>query len=338
MNSFKILIVRLSALGDVVQTLPSLTLLNKFLPLAEIDWVVDERNAEILRGHPFLRRILVFSSKYLKSLKNLKNFLRELRREDYEVIIDYQGLLKSGLIVWLSKGKYKIGFSNHREGSSYFYNFKLPPYDINLHAVKRYLILTKEVLKLFNFENLEEIGEIPEAVFPEVSFPEFLNPNQFYVSLIPKGRWETKNWALEKWEQLIHLLMKEKQINLLILGSPEDLALKRWAKKLENSYPSLKSLVGQIKLSQVIAVLKFSKLVVTVDTGPMHIASALKVPTVALFGPTSPERTGPWGKNYIVIKSSISCSPCFKKNCSTKECMERISPYQVREAIEKLLF
>ncbi len=335
----KILIVKLSALGDVVQTLPSLTLLKKCLPFAEIDWVIDERNAEVLIGHPFLRKILVFSITYLKSLEKSKSFLKKLREDYYEVILDYQGLLKSGLIVGLSRGKYKIGFSNHREGSSWFYNFKLPPYDINLHAVKRYLNLTKEVLKLLN--NTRDINiseEIPETVFPETTFPKFLSSEKLYISIIPKARWETKNWSFKNWEKLITLLLEKEEFNFLILGSSSDLELKSWAQNLEKRFSErLKSLVGKISLSQLVSVLKHSKLIITVDTGPMHIASALKIPTIALFGPTSPERTGPWGGKYLVVKSKISCSPCFRKSCPTKECMKKLEPYQVKEAVEELI-
>jgi len=336
----KILIVKLSALGDVVQTLPSLSLLKKVFPESKIDWVVDKRNAEILEKHPYLNKILVFSNNTFFSFKNLKKFLKDLRSEEYDVVIDYQGLLKSGIITGLSKAKYKIGFANHREGSPLFYNLKLPPYDKNLHAVKRYLFLTKKAIEILGKpKDLIYFEEIPEPIFSS----EILNKKlkfikKPYIVFVPSARWETKWWPFSHWEKLIELCKDlAKNFDIFITGSSSEINLKSWAEEMEKKYPYIYSLVGKLSLKELIILIKDSKALVSVDTGPMHIAEALKKPVVALFGPTSPERTGPWAGDFKVIRSSLSCSPCFKKKCKKLKCMFEIKPEEVKNALEELL-
>jgi len=336
----KILIVKLSALGDVVQTLPSLSLLKKIFPESKIDWVVDKRNAEILEKHPYLNKILVFSNNTLFSFKTFKKFLKNLRSEEYDVVIDYQGLLKSGIITGLSKAKYKIGFANHREGSPLFYNLKLPPYDKNIHAVKRYLLLTKKVIEILGkTENLSYFEEIPEPIFS----PEILNRKlgfikKPYIVFVPSARWETKWWPFSHWEKLIELCKDlAKNFDIFITGSLLETKFKIWAENMEKKYPYIYSLVSKISLKELITLIKDSNALVSVDTGPMHIASAFKKPVIALFGPTSPERTGPWAGDFKVIKSPLFCSPCFKKKCKDLKCMFEIKPEEVKNALEELL-
>lgn len=332
--------MKLSALGDVVQTLPSLTLIKTNFPNFQIDWVVDERNAEIIENHPYINRLLIFSKKTLFSIKKFKKFLEELRKYEYEAVIDYQGLFKSGIIVKFSKAKYKIGFSNYREGSTFFYNFILPPYDLNLHAVKRYLFLTKQALKVLNInDSFENFKEIPHSVFSKEILENKLSfIKKPYMVFIPSARWVTKWWPLSYWEMLIEDFKElAKDFDIFITGSLSELELKNWAENLEEKYSYVYSLVGKLSLKELANLIKNSYAVVSVDTGPMHIASAFQKPTVAIFGPTSPERTGPWDGKFKIIKSSSSCSPCFKKRCKEGECMKEIKPEEVKKALYELL-
>uniref|UniRef100_A0A7V5XH78 Lipopolysaccharide heptosyltransferase 1 n=1 Tax=Thermodesulfobacterium geofontis TaxID=1295609 RepID=A0A7V5XH78_9BACT len=336
----KILIVKLSALGDVVQTLPSLSLLRKFFPESKIDWVVDKRNAEILEKHPYINKILIFSNNIFFSFKKFKKFLRDLRLNEYDAVIDYQGLLKSGIITGLSKAKYKIGFANHREGSPFFYNLKLPPYDKNLHAVKRYLLLTKKVIEILGkTKDLSYFEEIPEPVFSlEILNRKLELIKKPYIVFVPSARWETKWWPFSHWENLIELCKDlAKNFDIFITGSMLEAKLKLWAENMEKKYPFVYSLVGKLSLKELMILIKDSNALVSVDTGPMHIASAFKKPVVALFGPTSSERTGPWAGNFKIIKSPLSCSPCFKKKCKDWKCMSEIKPEKVKDALEELL-
>lgn len=333
----KILLVKLSALGDVVQTLPSLSYLKYNLPSAEIEWVVDERNAEILEGNPYLNKIWIVSKGFPLTFKKFIDFFKLIRKKSYDLVIDYQGLLKSGIVVGIVKGRFKLGFENHREGSWIFYNKKVPSYDPEMHAVRRYLLLTKFAIEMFQKEVLEDIHDIPDPFLPE-KFPEKITLEFPYVVFIPSARWETKIWSFSNWERLAeYFIVFSKSLKVYVIGSGNETNLKVWAEGLERRYPNVKSLVGKLNLKELVYVLRRSLGVISVDTGPMHIASALKVPMVVLFGPTSSLRTGPWGKDYYVIEKKTSCSPCFKKKCRELRCMEEITPEEVWIRFKELL-
>ncbi len=329
----KVLIIKLSALGDVVQTLPCISLLKRALPQAEIHWVVDKRNAEILKNHPQIDKVFLFSNKFFKNPAKFLNFVKQLRREKYEVAIDYQGLWKSELLTFFSRGKLKAGFLKVREGISSFYSLKCDV-SFEVHAVKRYLLLTQAVLRRFGVE-----GDIVSLPKPELPFEEYSLTDEPFIAIIPEARWETKLWPLTFWEKVITSSFFVKQgYKFVILASGKNREIKKWADELNKKSENVISLVGKLTLPQLVGVIKKAKLVLTVDTGPMHIASALNVPLIALFGPTSPERTGPWGSRFKVLKSPLPCSPCFKRKCEKEaECMRAIFPSQVISAAEELL-
>jgi len=328
----KLLVIKLSALGDVVQTLPCISLLKKELPEAEIHWVVDERNAPLLKGHPQIEKLFIFSNRFFKNPVKFYSFVKKLRQEEYEAVIDYQGLFKSGILAFFSKAGLKAGFARAREGSPLFYSLKVDV-SFEVHAVRRYLLLTEAVLKDFGAK--AEFNSIPQAELP---FEEYPLPEEPFVVIVPEARWSTKLWPLSFWEKIIQeSFLRKKGFKFFILASGKNREIRSWAEGLSRREEGVVSLVGRLSLPQVVWVIKKAGLVLTVDTGPMHIASALDVPTVALFGPTSPERTGPWGKHFKVVKSPLPCSPCFKKKCEREgECMKAISPSQVISAVEEL--
>ncbi|QER41785.1 glycosyltransferase family 9 protein [Thermodesulfobacterium sp. TA1] len=333
----KILLIKLSALGDVIQTLPSLTLIKENYPQSIVDWVVDERNAEVLTGHPYLRKVVIFSKEIFKNPAKFVSFIRRLREQKYDLAIDYQGLFKSGMVIGLAKAKLKVGFENHRELSPLFYNVRLTAYDPEIHAVRRYLNLTFQAVRLLDPDFSSDIETIPEVVWPSLSPPQNLIEKP-YIVFIPSARWETKWWIFDYWERLIELTLSTYPgLRIYITGGPKEETLKNWAKMIENKGEAVKSLVGTLSLKELVRLIKESQLVVTVDTGPMHLASALKIPTVALFGPTSPLRTGPWGGRFKVLKSPLDCSPCFKKKCRHWDCMKAILPEQVFQTMKEFL-
>ena len=335
----KILIVKLSALGDVLQVLPALNLLKKIYPQAEIDWLVEERNAELLINHPWLKRVLLFNKEFFKKPKVFYNFVRELRKTSYEAILDFQGLLKSGIFVFLAKARYKMGFRNHREGSPLFYNVKFPPYDPNLHAVKRYLDL---VIKSAKFLTQDvSIPEFNSKILYEIPLPERkppFSPSKPFILLIAGARWETKLWPFENWKSFLEIAGDlRKKITFYFIGAPTEKELKAFAEEAEKNYQGVFSLVGKLSLKELVFLMKEAEVVLSVDTGTMHLASLLNKPILALFGPTSPERTGPWSELSIVLRESLACSPCFKRTCKNPLCMKNLSPERVKRELIHLL-
>lgn len=320
--------MKLSALGDVIQTLPALAFFKKNLPSAQIDWVVEERNAQLLLDHPYLSKVFLFNKSYFKNIFHFKNFLSKLRKEEYTAVIDFQGLLKSALITLLTKNMYTIGFSNYREGSSFFYKVKFSPYDKELHAVKRYLLLAKKsylfLLKGKEVDS-EEIEIVRDVPLPEEK-PPYLEGEKPYFILISSARWETKLWPLSHWEDFIRLSKDLREdFDFYFVGNNNE-TFKNFAERLSEKYEGVYSLVGKTNLKELVYLIKRCEIVITVDTGPMHLASLLNKPIIALFGPTSENRTGPWSDEFIVLKANLPCQPCFKKKCAHTHCMLLLKP------------
>ncbi len=325
----RILIVKLSALGDVIQTLPVLKALKSARPHVEIHWVVEPPAQQILEGHPLLDRLLVFPRRQIIKEKNwglLRDFGRSLRAFSYDVVLDLQGLLKSALVVAAARARLRVGFANHREGSPFFYNLKLPPYDPDLHAVRRYLLA------------LEVLGVRASA--PVFTFPPLPDPKELFsryglqgpvAVFIPRARWESKLWREDGWQELCRKF-EAKGLTPVLVGAKADLP---YLLRLKANTQA--QILAGLRLTELASLLKGARVIVTVDTGPMHLAAALGKPVVALFGPTAPWRTGPFGRGHQILGRKSPCSPCFRKVCAEKSCLNRLEAEEVWEACQKLI-
>lgn len=341
----EILIVKLSAIGDVVHTLPALDALHHQFPESNINWVVEEKASDIIKGHPYLEKIIV--SKRKRWLKNLKQpslwyptlreivgFLRELRAKKYDVVIDFQGLFKSAMLVFLSRGKRKVGYGNTREMSSLFLNEKVPFYPLDKHAVER---------------NINLVGHLG-AKCDDITFPvivdeedrkkvdHFLSANGISASNPLISIHSQAGWASKKWDALKMARLSDKLIELygaqivFTGGSDEISSVEAIISQMQHSPVNA---AGETSLKELAYLLSLSQLMITLDSGPMHIASAMGTPTVVLFGPTAPWRTGPYCNNAIIIRKQLSCSPCFKRECDSRACMEGISIDEVLKAVDR---
>lgn len=335
----RILIVKLSALGDVIQTLPALNLLKRVYPDSEIDWIVEERNAELLLEHPYLKKVFLFRKDFFKSPSKFLNFIRTLRKNQYTAVIDFQGLLKSAMLTFFTKSKYKMGFSNSREGSPLFYNVKFSPFDPELHAVKRYLLLVKNTVNFLTPKTTFSFSE-EEILYhhPLVEKEPPINLRRPFLLFIPGARWETKLWPLSYWKSLLELSSElREKYDFYFIGSAKEREIKLWAEEMEKAFSGVFSWVGKLSLKEVAYLMQRAAFVVSVDTGTMHLASLLNRPVLALFGPTSPRRTGPWSKNSFVLQENLSCIPCFQRNCRALTCMQKLSPEKVWLKLKELL-
>jgi len=337
-----ILIVKLSAIGDVIHTLPSLAALRKLYPEAHITWVVEEAAADLLKNHPLLNQVIISrrkswlrdwrSGRICKPLREIRAFARELRRRRYDLVIDFQGLLKSALLVFLSDGRRKLGYDSLQELSGLFYNEKIPE-DMKKHAVDRYLDFPR---------HLGAKTDKPEFILPFNSGAEenirlLLEKHQLeegkFIIINPVAYWETKLWDNEKFAALADMIRINLNSKVVFTGS-ENVPILQITAKMSTAAINLG---GKTSLSELSCLYKKALLVVTTDSGPMHLAAALNTPVIALFGPTDPARTGPYGVNHTVIRADLPCSPCFLKKCATKKCMQDITPEQVMAVIEDRL-
>jgi heptosyltransferase I len=362
-----ILIVKLSAIGDVIHTLPSLAALRRCHPEADITWVVEEAAADLLSGHPDLNRVIISGRKrWLRELRRgriaaplreMLSFFRELRGRKYDLVIDFHGLLKSAVIVLISGGRRKLGYDSLQEFSGFFYNEKIPE-EMGKHAVERYLDFVRYIAgesggdclvaaPTFNIPVGEKEKRRAAAMLDEnsailatteknggnLSSGGGKKEGGRFVAVNPVAFWETKIWEDEKFAELCDRLREELRIGVVLTGG-ESAPLERICQKMRTRAVNLG---GRTTLRELAFIYRRAALLVTTDSGPMHLAAAVDTPVVALFGPTDPVRTGPYGSGHRVIRKGLPCMPCFRKRCDTKRCMKEITVEEVFANVKELL-
>jgi heptosyltransferase-1 len=334
----KILIVKLSSLGDVVHTLPALASLKKGHPEAEIDWLVEEESKAILEGNPLISNVVAIQKRgFRKAPGRTWDITRWLRARRYDMVLDFQGLMKSGIWLALSRGGRRIGFDRGRELSHLFLNEKLPPYNRDRHAVDRYLDLARyaggvgDVVKFPIFFNYRE----QERVFKLLAEGTIGRGDRFVV-VAPRARWKTKLWGTERFGEVARAIVESLGLKVVVVGGPND---RGYGEEIASYGDGIINLAGLTTIKELAFLMKCARLVLSVDSGPLHIAAALGVPVVAIFGPTAPWRTGPYGKNNIVITGGTECSPCFSRRCRKKDiaCMSAITAGEVMDGVATLL-
>ena len=347
----KILIVKLSAIGDVIQSLPMLKALRRKFPEAQIDWVTEEESAGILKGYPGIDRVLVSrrkswqksireKGKFRATLREILRFVRELRETPYDWVIDNHGVLKSGILVALSRGRRKIGYRATAgiadEGSYLFTHERRQPLSIERHALERYLDLVEQLGVPIKGIELE-FPITPDSL---KSVQRILNGRGFNVHPLavihPFAKWDTKQWSWEKFARLSDRLA-EKGVRMVFTGSRGDANAVEKILSQTRFPAQVLNLAGRTDLGELAALFSLADLVISPDTGPMHLAAAVKAPLIALFGPTAPWRTGPYGTGQIILRKALSCSPCFRKKCPTRECLDQITVEEVANAAEEKL-
>lgn len=324
----RVLIIKPSSLGDVIHALPLLRLLKKAHPEAEVDWVIAAELAPLLSGDPDIRDLVLFERKdwHLPGFWSRQYArIRQLRETRYDWVIDLQGLARSGVIAWLANGAFTIGVDDPREGAAGFYDVRVPRPSPLTHAVDWYLAVA------------ERLG-IPRTEFEWLPRRELHGWNSPWrqdgsrkIILNPGARWMNKRWPAEYFAQLATAILRENsRAQMLILGAASEAPL---ARVIEAAAPDkINNLAGRTTLSEMIEIIRGCDLFVTNDTGPMHIACALARPTIALFGPTEPRRTGPYGQLQNVLQTPLKCVPCMKATCRNPvylECLRSISPETV---------
>ena len=329
-NPKKILIVKPSSLGDVVHSLPFLNVLKERFPKAEVHWVIAKGLEELLTGHPMVNKIWVINKDMWKKLSHIRDsihelrvFLKALKKENYDIVVDLQGLLRSGIITRSTGALFRIGFQEAREGSRFFYTHKVKG-GRDIHAVDRYL-------KIAAFLGCN----IKDVCFPfPLSFNSALRTphselSEDYAVIAPGARWRTKRWPPEKFGELSSML----PLRTVVVGSKGDADIA--SEVIALSAGKAVSLAGKTNLKELIEVIRGARFFVSNDSGPMHIAAALSIPVFAIFGPTDPLRTGPYGKGHTIIKEDVSCAPCFKKTCNDLRCIKSLSVKKVYEIIKE---
>ncbi len=343
-----ILVIKMSSLGDVIQALPVIPVLKKQFPTARIHWLVEEAAEPVLRCHPGVDTILVSRrSSWPRQFKKPENWpvtISQIRalvgqlRRPYDIAIDLQGLLKSGIWMGLARARRKVGLRWTKERiSKIFLHETLGDVNGQMHAVERYLELAAGLGGCHVKE--PEFGlQAPKEA--KARMIEFLasrgwDPQTPWAVLVPSARWQSKRWSPTAFARVGDGLIESLGFQVALVGVQEEIPyLESIRANMKN--PAL-NLGGSTDIPGLMAMLEMAKVVVSTDSGPMHMAAALGTPVVAIFGPTAPWRTGPYGANNIVVRKEIFCSPCFKRRCVTKACMEAIDPEEVLEKVNFLM-
>ena len=281
----------------------------------------------------------IFGPSCLDNIKEAYQFIKELRDTEYDLIIDFQGLLKSGILIALARGKRKIGFDKgmeHMEHSYIFLNERIPPVNMDNHALLRSLML----INALGIKSNEIEYKIPVSGHTRKSIDSILErhgikDHELLVAINPVAKWKTKLWDNRKFALLADRLTEKYNASVIFTGSQSDRSTIKDIMSFMNK--KAVNLAGETTLKTLAALYEKTKFLISTDTGPMHMAAAVGIPVIALFGPTAPWRTGPFGSEHKILRSGLNCSPCFRRQCSTTDCMKQISVEQVMDAVNSIL-
>lgn len=329
----RILIIKPSAIGDIVHALPVLNLLRLKWPAAHVSWLVSGACASLLDGHPQIDQTIVFDRRrFGQGWRNplaalgLAGFVHQLRQGNFDLVLDLQGLFRSGWLAARTGCRLRLGPREARELGWIFYNRYVTTGFPLGHAVDRNLAFARAL----------GLGTTPvKFVFPDVQrereqVAALLGSAAPYAVMLPGTNWETKRWPAEKFARCVQPLRQRFGLQTVVGGGKGDAPLAA-------QIPGALDLTGKTTLRQLIALLEGAAVVIANDTGPMHIAAALDRPLVTIYGPTSPDRTGPHGRLDSVVHLDIECSPCFGRHCSHISCMRKLDADIILEQVAEQL-
>lgn len=332
----RILIIKPSSLGDVVHALPTLQALRARFPRASIAWLVKQQWAGLLERAEGLDEVWPLQPGVTGWLSEVPR----LRAAGFELVVDLQGLFRSGAMAWLTGCPARIGFAAGREGSPAFYTHRVPMSTAYLHAVDRYLLVAAAVgasiepTPEFRLRPLPEDRREVAALLDRYG----LQPDGPWMAMSVSARWLTKRWPLECFAATADRVQQEGLAAVVLIGGPEDRPMMRTVKQLMRT--KAVDLTGATGLGLLPALLESAALLLANDSGPLHVAAAVGTPVVTFYGPTSPVLSGPYGNGHRVLTSEVPCRPCFSRTCRNTirlQCLKSIAPEQAMEAVRRLL-
>lgn len=333
----RVCLIKPSSLGDVAHSLPVLSALRTLWPQTRIAWVVNQGLRGLLDGHPLLDEVVPFDRAVMRAnpagALRLGRFLRDLRRMRFDVAIDLQGLLRSGLMTGATGAPIRVGLANAREGAPRFYTHRIEPDPSRPHAVDRLLA-------------------VAAAFGADVSAPEFVVAvgaadrewARAAIAGVPRprlvlnlgARWITKRWPVESFARVARWSAERAGAGLIAVGAPEDQPLVKAMQTALGAIPLL-DLCGRTSLPRLAAIAAESDLFLSNDTGPLHLAAAAGARVVGVYTCTRPEWTGPYGGNAVAVRSNVPCAGSCLKTCSHMSCMKELDSERVWRIVRDIL-
>jgi heptosyltransferase I len=363
----KILLIKLSAVGDVVHTIPVLNKLRARYPAAQLDWLVTPAIAELLRHNPAIDNVIEFAREDWATPWRLTPFVSyarlaaRLRSHCYDLVVDMHGQLRTAIFTLASGAPVRIGFDRPRasvwdassrsyteqarkhawqgarEGSWIAYTHHIPVPTLDLHAVDRYLSVgpllgLPEGPADFSFPIPPQAAANVETLLRRYNVG-----SAKIVTMAPGTIWETKHWGSDKFAEVARHFLRN-GFAVALMGTRRERAV---CEEVARLAPGAINVAGETSLTELAALIRRSALSVTNDSGPMHLAVALDRPVVSVFGPTDSVWIGPYGRADAVLQSGISCSPCYLRALSRcphhHACMHNVAASAVIECAEKIL-
>jgi heptosyltransferase-1 len=302
----KILITKPSSLGDIVLALPALTALRKSYPEAKISWLVRPEFAPLLEGHPHLNEIIRFNRKLFGkawyhpgAFGALVWLVRQLRQRQFDIVFDFQGLFRTASLAWLSGCKKRLGPANARELATFFYTDKVTQDADSIHLVDFYL----KMIGAAGASDLSVEFVLPHDSKATASVAKLLAEHEIipdhYVVFVPSSAQRDKCWPIERFATLAEKISSDFDLPVVAVGAASEADIGESLK--EKSKVPITSLAGQTSLKELIALLRAACLVVSNDTGPGHIASALGTPLVMMYSWSNPARIAPYGRTECMV-------------------------------------
>ena len=338
----KVLVVKTTSMGDVIHTLPALSDAAKQQPGIQFDWVVEEDFAEIPTWHANVNRVIALNLRKWRKRplqvlfsQEWKSFWRSLRRDQYDYIIDAQGLSKSAIVARLARGSKRCGLDRHSARDPFAFIHYHQSYSISWeqHAVKR-------IRELF----AKALGYALPTTRPDYGIdPNNMAASPFsgnYIVFLHGTTWPSKLWPEHYWRELSQLATEQGLMLYLNCGNDAEYAR---AQRIAENYPNV-IVMPRHNIHMLAAILYGAKGIVTVDTGLGHLAAALAKPCVSIYGPTDANMTGTVGVNQYHMTSQYQCSPCLSKSCQLPmknttypPCFEEITPIRVWKQLDNMM-
>jgi len=324
-NVNSILIVKPSSLGDIINAFPAAWLIRKYMPEASIDWLVNDQLADVLEYLPFVRKVIPFPRRALGKpslfLGSFIELMRKLRENNYDMVIDMQGLLRSAFFSKVTRHSEITGFENPKEKlAKLFYRRTVSPGKEHVHAVDKNIKLVSDSLGV-KFEVVTEKLPVIEKFVSPLSgklAAAGISEKDTCVGIAPGARWKSKTWPPSFFAEIIkNMSLKNHELKFIITGSPSDMAA---ASEIIRLCPDAKvfSFAGSTKIGELIELIRRCSILITNDSGPMHIAAILGKPAFAFFGPTDPDKTGPYGQIHSIFAPDIPCVKCLSRICPSE--------------------
>ena len=332
-HSQRILIVLLGAIGDVTRALPLLTRLRQAYPTAHIAWAVEPVAAALLEAHPALNEVILYQR--TKGPIAFFPFLRKIRRQRFDCVLDLQRHAKSGIISWWSRAPVRLGFhrTNTKEGNWLFNTHTLDPIPDFSLKLRQYLQFA-EALQLPESEVRFDLQLLPEEKHKAVEY--LTTTPRPFAAFFLGSRWPSRFWFPHATAMVARTLIDDYGMGIVLLGGKSEVAFARKVEELLQS--PITNLTSHTSLRDLIGIFQQAKFAIGPDSGPMHIAAATGIPVISLWGATSPIRSAPWGSEELILQGKTACSPCYVRHCPIdRRCMQQITPEQVLSLIRKVI-